>query len=197
MFTDQVLPLLLLPLLHPICALLADAVPADCPRLLINMTKVGEKQQQQEQQEQQQQRHKVRHTSSCSSDSSSSYSSDADDAGSCSGFESDATALTASSSCANISCDEASAAAAADDAASGSSSASADTSSSAAAAAVAAAAAGGFDFSSGRRDVLSLGDCDGGVMQLAELLGWQRELQQLVQQGREAFEEAKREWEDA
>jgi hypothetical protein len=34
-------------------------------------------------------------------------------------------------------------------------------------------------------------------MRLAELLGWQGELQQLVQQGREAFEEARREWEDA
>jgi hypothetical protein len=34
-------------------------------------------------------------------------------------------------------------------------------------------------------------------MQLAELLGWKGQLQQLVQQGREDFEGACKEWEDA
>jgi hypothetical protein len=30
------------------------------------------------------------------------------------------------------------------------------------------------------RDVLHLGDCDGSVLQLAELLGWREELQELI-----------------
>ena len=47
---------------------------------------------------------------------------------------------------------------------------------------------GGFDFSNSRgsgRDVLHLGDCDGAVEQLAELLGWGQELQLLVREQQE------------
>jgi hypothetical protein len=40
------------------------------------------------------------------------------------------------------------------------------------------------------RDALHLGDCDSAVQQLADLLGWQQELQQLVEAGDAAFREA-------
>lgn len=57
-------------------------------------------------------------------------------------------------------------------------------------------AAGGFDFENGFWDVLHLGDCDGAVQQLAALLGWQHELQGLIDAGRAAFNEAMSCWQD-
>jgi hypothetical protein len=56
--------------------------------------------------------------------------------------------------------------------------------------------AGGFDFEGCVRDVLHLGDCDSAVQQLAALLGWQQDLQQLVEAGDAAFREAQACWED-
>jgi hypothetical protein len=46
------------------------------------------------------------------------------------------------------------------------------------------------------RDVLHLGTCDSAVQQLAGLLGWQGELQQLIEAGDAAFREAQSCWED-
>jgi len=39
---------------------------------------------------------------------------------------------------------------------------------------------GGFDFVTPQRDCLFLGDCDQGVRQLARLLEWEEELDQLI-----------------
>lgn len=38
----------------------------------------------------------------------------------------------------------------------------------------------GFSFDERHRDALFLGDCDDGVRQLAELLGWESELEELI-----------------
>lgn len=49
----------------------------------------------------------------------------------------------------------------------------------------------GFTFGAGNyRDALYLGDCDDGVRQLCELLGWQQELDALVAAGRQQLEAA-------
>jgi len=40
----------------------------------------------------------------------------------------------------------------------------------------------GFDFDAGYRDALFLGDCDDGVRQLAELLGWESDLERLIEE---------------
>jgi hypothetical protein len=50
---------------------------------------------------------------------------------------------------------------------------------------------GGFDCSACRRDVLHLGDCDSAVMHLAQQLGWEEELQALVAAGEAALCEAR------
>lgn len=41
----------------------------------------------------------------------------------------------------------------------------------------------GFSFDEGHRDALFLGDCDDGVRQLANLLGWKSELDELISTG--------------
>ena len=41
----------------------------------------------------------------------------------------------------------------------------------------------GFQFDEQRRDALYLGDCDDGVRQLAELLGWEADLETLINTG--------------
>lgn len=165
-------------------AALADAVPQDCPRLLINMNKVAERKQQQQQQQAMLcpgMHHGLRPTSSSSRDHSSSCDdNDLDDIASCSGFESDATELTASSSCIN-GCDAEEP----------------EAQDSNRDAAAAAAVTCGFEFSTGHRDVAQLVACDAGVQQLAALLGWGEELEGIIQQGKEALEEARREWESA
>lgn len=216
----------------------ADAVPASTPRVLINLTRAGERKQQQQQHcatpepadKQQQQlpcgpmcrfrRQKAGSSGSSSPgssdalyDSSSSSDSDSDeDCGSVTECDSVSPALTASSSVADIAscCCPPTRNSAAD--------ADTDTQPPPVAAAAAAAApaadkqdvsssssdaesspavdAGGFDFEACVRDVLHLGDCDSAVQQLAALLGWQQELQQLVEAGDAALREAQACWED-
>lgn len=157
-------------------ASMIDAVPDSTPRLLINMNKVAERKHTQQQTGRTPQP-KRQHRSSFSSDSSSSDSDREDDTASCSGFESDATALTASSSAINLADDSSSANASSDDA-------------------VASKQAPGFDFDSGVCDVAHLGTCDAGVMQLADLLGWGDELRGMIRQGADDFEAAKADWDD-
>eukprot|EP00878_Enallax_costatus_P000427 GHUV01000518.1.p1 GENE.GHUV01000518.1~~GHUV01000518.1.p1 ORF type:complete len:441 (+),score=166.21 GHUV01000518.1:233-1555(+) len=167
-------------------ASMIDAVPESTPRLLINMNKVGE--QEQADTQQQKQKHSGRSRLPLDDSSSSSDSDDDDDdAASCSGFESDATALTASNSSINLSADNAA------DSGQPDSSSSSDEH---AAVASQQQQRSGFDFDSGVRDVAHLSTCDEGVMQLANLLGWGDELQEMIRQGAEEFEAARQEWED-
>lgn len=166
-----------------------DAVPDSAPRLLINMNKVGEQKSDTTQQQQavQQIRNGRRRLPRDSDSSSSSDSDSQDDAGSCSGFESDVIALTASSSGANLSADSIQL---------GTSSSNNDCKHAAVLPQQQSPQRSGFDFGAGVRDVAHLSSCDDGVMQLARLLGWEDELQELIRQGAEEFEAARREWED-
>jgi NAD-dependent SIR2 family protein deacetylase len=231
-----------------------DQVPASTPRVLVNLTRSGERKEQpqqqaqqpatpvqedqghghpQQQQQQQQQgpcgpscrlRRPYRH---CKGDSSSSAEDrdlcfSSNDSSSSDGSDSDedptSPALTASSSVADmVSCCcslVGSAAACAADA--GVAAATAVAAPSAVGGNASAVSEGGakqdgavagdggssssneagFDFEGRVRDVLHLGDCDGAVQQLAALLGWQQELQQLVQAGEAALQEARACWED-
>eukprot|EP00879_Flechtneria_rotunda_P004889 GHRR01005163.1.p1 GENE.GHRR01005163.1~~GHRR01005163.1.p1 ORF type:complete len:451 (+),score=183.15 GHRR01005163.1:273-1625(+) len=166
------------------------AVPDSIPRLLINMSRVGEQpcqhRQQQPAAKQQHSASAVRQKACASSSQSSSSDDSEDDRGSVCGAESDATGLTASSSF--IYTDSGS-----------SSDADAITSDSAVttadAAAKSAAMSAYLDFDAGYRDVLHLGECDAGVTQLAALLGWQDDLHELINQGAQDFEESRRDWE--
>lgn len=164
-------------LTHGCQCMSADAVPADTPRLLINMNRVGEKKQNSQQTQQPATQRRTHASSSNGSDSSDSSDSE-DDTGSISGYESDATALTASSSCINL--------AAKLDGSSGCDGANVSKQ----------AQQSGFDFDAGFRDVAHLGTCDVGVMQLAELLGWGGDLHELIRQGAEEFEAARQDWDD-
>jgi hypothetical protein len=49
----------------------------------------------------------------------------------------------------------------------------------------------GFDFDACDRDVFHQGQCDAAVLQLAALLGWEQELQRVMQQGQADFQEAR------
>lgn len=153
------------------------------------MERVGERKQQAQQAQGQRATKPLRDRrrgSDSSSDSSSSGGSDESvDRQSVTGCDSDAgSRLTSSSSFVD------STAAGGDDVAAGRGSA-------AAAPAAPVPAAGGFDFSDARRrDALHLGACDDAVTELAGILGWEKELRQLVEQGRRAFEAAAAEWDE-
>jgi NAD-dependent SIR2 family protein deacetylase len=201
-----------------------DAVPGSTPRVLINLTRAGERKQQQQQQQQPTvqvedkqlpcgpfcrfKRRKAASSSSGGSDGedgfqSSSSSSDSDEE-----CDDVSPALTASSSvedlpsccCSPADADSATATEDTAAAATGTVCAEAagepDGAGDASSSSSSNADAGGFDFEGCVRDVLCLGDCDSAVQQLAALLGWQQELQQLVEAGDAAFREAQACWED-
>lgn len=219
-------------LVQPFASMI-DQVPASTPRVLINLTRAGERHPQQQEKRQQQQpggpscRHLKRSCSSTSSCSSSGENcppinsndsdseSDEEDAGGlyssegASGASSPAlTACNSTSDMASCCCSlDASAAVAEEDceaaAETGAAAQAAQASTTAAGSGVGSdgsssnnSSGGGFDFGSHIRDVLHLGDCDSAVRQLAALLGWQQELDDLVAAGDAVFKEAQSCWDD-